>query len=92
MIVIWRFRINTFEYHGKITRCDTGKGEEYGYLFLQFCCHRWTFSQILTQMNKIIYDSYMLPRLSAIKYDITQDNYLKKKTLVKKKHLPRRNK
>ena len=35
MIVIWRFRINTPEYNGNITRCDTGKGEEYEYEFLE---------------------------------------------------------
>ena len=34
-IDMWRFRINTPEY-SKITRCDTGKGGEYGYVFLQF--------------------------------------------------------
>ena len=35
MIVIWRFRINTCKYYRKVTRCDTGKCEEYGYVFLQ---------------------------------------------------------
>ena len=24
-----------------------------------YICHRWSFSRILTQMNKIIFDSYM---------------------------------
>ena len=33
MIVIQHFRINTLEYHGKITNCDTGKGAEYGCVF-----------------------------------------------------------
>ena len=32
MIVIWRFRINTLEYYGKIICRDT---EKYGYVFLQ---------------------------------------------------------
>ena len=33
MIVIWRFRINTPEYYGKITCCNTGKGGEYECVF-----------------------------------------------------------
>ena len=35
MIVIWRFRSNTPQYYGKITRRDRGKGGKYGYVFLQ---------------------------------------------------------
>ena len=40
-------------------------------------CHRWSFSQILTQMIAIIFCSYMGPCLSPIKYDPMQDYYLK---------------
>ena len=72
MIVRWRFRINTPEYHGKITGCDTGNGVEYWY-----DCYRWSFSRILTQMIKTIFDSYIGPCLSPIKYGTTHDNYLK---------------
>ena len=35
MIFLWRFRIDRSEYYEKITRCDTGKGGEYEYVFLQ---------------------------------------------------------
>ena len=27
------FHVNTLEYYDKITRCDPGKGGEYGYVF-----------------------------------------------------------
>ena len=51
-------------------------------------CHRWRFSQILTQINKIIFDLYMGPGLSPIKYGTAHDNYLKSTFLkLKKNHM-----
>ena len=42
-------------------------------------CHTSSFAWILTQRIKIIFDSYMGPCLSLIKYGTTHDNYFKKK-------------
>ena len=51
------FRIKKPEYYGKITHCDTGKGGNGDMCF--YNCRRWSLSQILTQMIKIIFDSYI---------------------------------
>ena len=60
MIVIWRFRINTPEYYGKITCicCDAGKSGEYRYVFLELSYIEF-FLRMPKQMNKMIFYSYM---------------------------------
>ena len=42
--------------------------------------HRWSFLRILTQIIKLIFDSYMGPWLSPIEYGTAHDNYLKKQS------------
>ena len=59
----------------KLHAVTSGKVENMDMCF--YNCHRWSFSRILTQMIKIIFDSYMGPCLSPIKYGTIHDNYLK---------------
>ena len=44
--------------------------------------HRWNFSRILRQMNKIIVDSCLGPCSSPIKYGTANDNYFKGTTIT----------
>ena len=81
MMAMWHFRINIPEYLAKLHSVIQKKVKDMVMCFYNF--YTWSFfSRILTQMIKIVFDSYMSPYLSPIKYGTTHDNYLKSLAII----------